>query len=57
VTEVMNGRKTGEPADLGASDEELIRQLTERAQADGLQLRICATSMTLDFRAFRDVAG
>ena len=33
MTEVTNGRKTGEPTDVTASDEELIRQLTERAQA------------------------
>lgn len=38
MTDATNGRKTDKPTELTASDEELIRQLTERAQADGLQL-------------------
>jgi transposase-like protein len=35
VTDVTNGRKPGE---LSAADEQLVRELTERAQAQGVQL-------------------
>jgi transposase-like protein len=38
VTDVTNSQKPERTAELTASDEELIRQLAERARVDGLQL-------------------
>ena len=37
MTDVMNGQGQ-EPAELSAADEQVLRELTERARAGGLQL-------------------
>jgi putative transposase len=38
VTDTTNGQKTDMIAELTAADEQLVRELTERAQAQGVQL-------------------